>query len=138
MNRTLKNLIVPFLTVALAPVLAQAQVRDAASKALGDYAHGERSQQTYFAPVPVVRQPMATAQQGQSGERAARAFSYDARGQAAQGAPAPRTAKQPAPAPSVRRFSYEPGYAAPQRIYVPSRAWQSAPRDAGSKIRGDY
>src|SRR6266481_169010 len=101
MNRTLKNLIVPFLTVALAPALVQAQVRDAASKALGDYAHGEPSRQTLFAPAPVFRQPVATAQQGQAAERA---FSYDSRSQAAQQAPAPRTARQPAPSQSVRRF----------------------------------
>ena len=139
MNNSAKILIVAFLTLALTPIASQAEVRDAASKALGDYGRSGQTQwfgtasamNTVVVPTPTAQLP------------ANRAFSYDARGLASPcdaitQAPTPQAAKQPKPPQSMRRFSYEPGYTAPRFGYIPSRGWQSGVRDAGSKVRGDY
>jgi hypothetical protein len=139
MNNSTRILIVAFLTLALTPIASEAQVRDAASKALGDY--GRIGQSQWFASTPAfntVVTPTPPAQQP-----ANRTFSYDAVKQAppcatAQSAPANQATKQPTPPQTVRRFSYEPGHPAPRAGYFPSRGWQSGVRDAGSKIRGDY
>jgi hypothetical protein len=139
MNNSAKTLIVAVLTVALTPTVSQAQVRDAASKALGDY--GRSGQSQWFGSAPAfdtVVVPTPPVQQS-----ANRAFSYDAARQAppcaaAQPTPANQATRQPTPPQAVRRFSYEPGYTAPRSGYIPSRAWQSGVRDAGSKVRGEY
>ncbi len=139
MNNSMKILIVAFLTLALTPIASEAQVRDAASKALGDYGHSGQSQ--WFGATPAVNTVVMSAPTAQPS--ANRAFSYDARGQASPceattQAPAPQMAKQPTPPQATRQFSYQPGYAAPRAAFVPSRGWQSGVRDAGSKVRGDY
>jgi hypothetical protein len=139
MNYSARILIVAFLTLALTPIVSEAQVRDAASKALGDYGHVRQSQwfgsarafNTIVVPTPPAQQS------------ANRAFSYNAARQAppcatAQPAPVNQATRQPTPPQAVRRFSYEPGYTAPRSGYIPSRGWQSGVRDAGSKVRGDY
>ncbi len=139
MNNSAKILIVAFLTLALTPIASEAQVRDAASKALGDY--GRSGQSQWFGPAPALNTvvaPTAPAQQP-----ANRAFSYDALRQASPcdataQAPTPQVTKRPTPPQAARRFSYEPGYTAPRATYGPSRGWQSGVRDAGSKVRGDY
>jgi hypothetical protein len=139
MNHTAKTLIVAFSTLALTPIASEAQVRDAASKALGDYSRSGQSQ--WFGSTPamnIVVAPTSPAQQP-----ASRAFSYDSRGQAAPceaatQTPTQQAAKQPTTPQAARRFSYEPGYVVPRATYAPSRGWQSGARDAGSKVRGDY
>jgi hypothetical protein len=139
MNNSTKILIVALLTLALTPIVSQAQVRDAASKALGDY--GRIGQSQWFGSAPAFNTfvvPTPPAQQS-----ANRAFSYDAARQAAasaaaQPAPANQATRQTTTPRAVRRFSYEPGFTAPRSGYIPSRAWQSGVRDAGSKVRGDY
>lgn len=135
-----------FLLLALfaSANLAYAQIRDAGSKIQGNYDRFEQPSNIRSGPVYPLRGGAVEASQ------ANRAFSYDPQAQPVpcQVAPAtaPRATTQAAPAPpavrqltqSVRRFSYEPGFAAPTRSYVPSRNWQSGVRDAGSKVRGDY
>jgi hypothetical protein len=135
MNKPTRILIVAFLALVAVPTLSEAQVRDAASKALGDY--GRSGQSQWAGSAPAFNTIVVPAQQP-----ANRAFSYDASRQAppcaaAQPAPANQATKQPSQSQAVRRFSYDPGYIAP-RPYVPSRGWQSGVRDAGSKVRGDY
>ncbi len=139
MNNSMKILLVAFLTLALTPVASQAEVRDAASKALGDYGHGGQSQ--WFGTAPAMNSVVVPALATQL--PANRAFSFDARGQsahrdAATQAPAPQMAKQPTPPQATRQFSYQPSYAAPRATFAPTRGWQSGVRDAGSKVRGDY
>lgn len=132
-----------FLALCSSAVLAQAQVRDAASKIMGNYGSFDqpsrvRSAPAYRTPQSVVTQPDQVAQQPGN-----RAFSLDPSKQGppcatAQPAPANQATRQPPASQAVRRFSYDPGYAAPQRSYMRSRGWQGGARDAGSKVRGDY
>jgi hypothetical protein len=141
------TVVVAFFGLLALPSLAQAQVRDAGSKILGNYDRFDeparmRSAPAYTMPETVIvrrgAEPARVAQQP-----ATRAFSYDAARQvppcaAAQSAPATQATRQPAAPQAVRRFSYEPGYVAPRSRFAPSRGWQSGVRDAGSKVRGDY
>lgn len=132
-----------FLALCSSAALAHAQVRDAASKIMGNYGSFDqpsrvRSAPVYRTPQSVVAQTDQVAQQPGN-----RAFSLDTSKQAppcatAQPAPANQATRQPAPSQAVRRFSYDPGYEVPQRSYMRSRGWQGGARDAGSKVRGDY
>lgn len=137
-NTSTKTLIVALLALVVSPTLSLAQVRDAASKAQGDYGRGAPTLVTGTAPAYSFAAPAVPAPQP-----ATRAFSYDATRQAPRSdamapAPARQATQQPAPSQAVRRFSYEPSYAAPRPTYFPSRVWQSGLRDAGSKVRGEY
>jgi len=108
--------------------LAFGQVRDAASKVAGDYAHGRASSSGWYAPraatVPAATPAPAVA---------ARAAEAPARAETAPDLT--RQAQQP---PATRRFSYEPGSDAATPRYAPSRSWRRGFRDAGSKVRGNY
>ena len=139
MNKSAKILTVVFVALIASPTLTFAQVRDAASKALGDYARSGPSQWT--APVTAMNTVAVTAPRAQQPEH--REFSYDAKSQAppiatATQGTAPLAKMQPEPSRAVRSFSYEPGTAAARPTYFPSRGWQNGVRDAGSKVRGDY
>lgn len=149
MFNSARILIVVVLTLVASPTVSDAQVRGAASKILGNYDRFDRPAQTRSAPAYSVPQSVVTRQSGEQAARVAqqpanRAFSYDALSQAppcaaAQPAPATQATRQPTTQPqAVRRFSYEPGYAAPRARFAPSRGWQGGVRDAGSKVRGDY
>jgi hypothetical protein len=133
MNNSAKIVTMLCLALFLAPTAASAQIRGAASKALGEYGHGEQTARRQMivtnpigvrAATPAAPQPNAVASEP-TRQGANRVFSYDA----------PAQARQPQPA---RRFSYEPAFANPRASYSPSSRLPSGFRDAGSKIRGDY
>lgn len=114
--------------------LAFGQVRDAASKVVGDYAHGGAASYGGYAPraasVPVTTSAPATTP---APAVATRAPATPAQAETAPNAP--RQAQQP---PAMRRFSYEPGSDVATPRYAPSRSWRRGFRDAGSKVRGNY
>lgn len=148
MNNSARILIVVVLALVASPTVSDAQVRGAASKIQGNYDHFDQPAQIRSAPAYSMPQAVVPRQGGGQPARVAqqpsgRAYSYDAATQAppcaaAQPAPATQATRQPTPPQAVRRFSYEPGYVAPQSRFAPARGWQSGVRDAGSKVRGDY
>lgn len=137
-----------FLALLASAALAHAQARDAGSKITGNYGSFDQRARIRSAPVYRMPQSVVTRQSAEQSAQvaqqpASRAFSLDTSKQAppcatAQPAPANQATRQPAPSQAVRRFSYDPGYAVPQRSYMRSRGWQGGARDAGSKVRGDY
>ncbi len=144
MNKSIRILIVAFLTLVANAAVSQAQIRDAGSKILGNYDRFDQPAQARFAPTYSIPQAtLARENVAAAPDAAARSFSYDPAKQAppcaaTQPAPAAQATKQSTPSQSARRFSYDPGYSAPRRTYAPSRGWQSGVRDAGSKLRGEY
>lgn len=116
------------LTWFVSTSLASGQVRDAASKVVGDYARGRASISGWYAP-RVATVPAATP----APAVAARAAEAPVRAETATDAT--RQAQQP---PATRRFSYEPGSDVATPRYAPSRSWRRGFRDAGSKVRGNY
>jgi hypothetical protein len=130
MTSSARNLFVLSLVIVLYPAVSHAQVRDAASKALGDYAHGNQYVRSWSAPVmtmPATRVPQSDAvARSPQPQPENRVFSYDANRQAQPSQPA-------------RRFSYEPGTSSVRpRYFAPSPQSRGALRDAGSKARGEY
>ena len=121
------------LTWFAANSLAFGQVRDAASKVVGDYAHGRTSNSGWYAqrsaavpattPAPIMTPAPSVA---------ARAAEAPVRAETAPDVT--RLAQQP---PATRRFSYEPGSDVATPRYAPSRSWRRGFRDAGSKVRGE-
>src|SRR5262245_4036640 len=141
----MKNRIAIF-TIALVWLVASAavsngQVRDAASKALGEYG---REPSSYSGRVPYTRSAPQFSQGGSAAAPSAssgtRAFSYDTPGsQPRAAANAPGGPSNAATRPqSTRSFSYQPPSVAPRQVYSAPRGWQSGVRDAGSKVRGEY
>lgn len=137
-----------FLALCSSAAPAHAQLRDAGSKITGNYDSFDQRSRVRAAPVYRTPQTFAAQQSAEQSAQVAqqpagRAFSLDTSKPAppcatAQPAPANQATRQPAPSQAVRRFSYDPGYAVPQRSYMRSRGWQGGARDAGSKVRGDY
>lgn len=130
-----------------AQAFAQGGIRDAGSKMRGDYGGPSRAmartRSTYRPSAPmIVREAAPEVAQAPSGKRR---YSIDP---APQAAPcphghvtpiAPETAERPAP--TTRRFSYEPG-PEPTRVYRAPTMRRgfggSGVPDAGAKMRGDY
>jgi hypothetical protein len=141
MNSFMKFTVLAFLAFVANASISQAQIRDAASKILGNYDHFDQSSQARYSPgYSVPRQSMPAVAQSQSETRS---FSYDSSKQVPNGAATQRgradqATSQSAPSQSVRRFSYDPAYSAPRRAYAPSRSWQGGARSAGSKALGEY
>jgi len=144
MNKSMRILIAACVALLANAAVSQAQVRDAGSKMLGRYDQFDQPAQSRFAPT--YSRPQATVARDNvaaAPDAAVRSFSYDpARPapspSATRPAPAPQAARQATPPQATRRFSYDPGYSAPQRSNFRTRGWQSGVRDAASKFRGEY
>jgi hypothetical protein len=121
------------LTWLASTSLAFGQVRDAASKVVGDYAHGSALNSGWYAPRAATVPAATPAPVTSAPAVAARAAEAPARAETAPDAT--RQAQQP---PAARRYSYEPGTEAATPRYSPSRSWRRGFRDAGSKVRGNY
>lgn len=133
--------------MATAQAFGQGGVRDAGSKMRGDYGGAPRamarSRSTYRPSAPmVVRESAPEVAQAPSGERR---YSVEP---APQAAPCPHTHAAPAapetaqrPAPTTRRYSYEPS-PEPSRVYRAPAMRRgfggSGFPDAGAKMRGDF